>query len=245
MTAASGAIPALSFVWRARYEHAFRGCLICSIRPNAWSARRLLHGQRPGVPCAAWTHSLSLTVRRPHVRFTEAAARSRFFYEGQLRESFLRFKFGGAAFYAQTYGAWMAAHNPGQACGANTTCSHGRRSAGRESANAAMTSRRFCAARLEYSLRLESMQTLRKIKDSPAQSTLTDAAQRRANVSRSVPGRTAGVLCRKTCSDHRRYCNDWRNAGRMQPHAAAGGRVGRRLRGICRAEKTRLKDTTL
>lgn len=32
----------------------------------------------------------------------------------------------------------------------NTTCSHGRRSAGRESANAAMTSRRFCAARLEY-----------------------------------------------------------------------------------------------
>ena len=32
-------------------------------------------------------------------------------------------------------------------------------------------------------LRLESMQTLRKIKDSPAQSTLTDAAQRRANVS--------------------------------------------------------------
>ena len=43
----------------------------------------------------------------PSVRFTSGGAVS-FFYEGKLRESFLRFKFGGSAYYAQTYGAWMA-----------------------------------------------------------------------------------------------------------------------------------------
>ena len=43
----------------------------------------------------------------PQVRFTEAGAVS-FYYEGALRESFLRFKFGGAAHYAAVYGAWMA-----------------------------------------------------------------------------------------------------------------------------------------
>ena len=42
---------------------------------------------------------------------------------------------------------------------------------------------------------------------------------------RRVPGRAAGALCGKARSDHRRYCNDRRNAGRVQPHAAAGGRV--------------------
>ena len=45
-------------------------------------------------------------------------------------------------------------------------------------------------------LRLEPIQTLRKIKDPPAQSTLADAAQRRANVSGSYraeqPERFAG-----------------------------------------------------
>lgn len=43
----------------------------------------------------------------PNVRFTQDGAVS-FFYEGTLRESFLRFKFGGSRWYAKTYGAWLA-----------------------------------------------------------------------------------------------------------------------------------------
>ena len=99
--------------------------------PKCVLCRRLLTGKGPVCP-----HCMDKLPEfdgaAPSVRFTSGGAVS-FFYEGQLRESFLRFKFGGSAFYAGLRG--------------NSTCSHGRRSAGQGNANAAMTSRRFCAAR--------------------------------------------------------------------------------------------------
>ena len=72
-------------------------CVICG---------RLL--EKSGPVCArCLEHLPEYDGAAPHVRFTEAGAVS-FYYEGDLRTSFLRFKFGGAAQYAATYGAWMA-----------------------------------------------------------------------------------------------------------------------------------------
>ena len=74
--------------------------------PKCVLCRKLLTGKGPVCP-----HCMDKLPEfdgaAPSVRFTSGGAVS-FFYEGQLRESFLRFKFGGCAFYAQTYGAWMA-----------------------------------------------------------------------------------------------------------------------------------------
>jgi len=43
----------------------------------------------------------------PKVRFAERCAVT-FYYEGRLRESFLRYKFSGQRQYAERYGTWMA-----------------------------------------------------------------------------------------------------------------------------------------
>ena len=209
--------------------------------PKCVLCRKLLTGKGPVCP-----HCMDKLPEfdgaAPSVRFTSGGAVS-FFYEGQLRESFLRFKFGGSAFYAQTYGAWMAHTIRDRLAGKYDVLTWAPVSRARKRKRGYDQSALLCRE-IGTQLRLEPIQTLRKIKDPPAQSTLADAAQRRACL-RRVPGRAAGALCGKARSDHRRYCNDRRNAGRVQPHAAAGGRVGRGLRGICRAENTRLKDTTL
>ena len=115
--------------------------------PKCVVCRRLLTGKGPVCP-RCMDALPEFDGAAPAVRFTSGGAVS-FFYEGQLRESFLRFKFGGSAFYAQTYGAWMA-HTIRDKLAGKYDVLTWRRSAGRESANAAMTSRRFCAARLEY-----------------------------------------------------------------------------------------------
>ena len=99
--------------------------------PKCVVCRRLLTGKGPVCP-RCMDALPEFDGAAPAVRFTSGGAVS-FFYEGQLRESFLRFKFGGSAFYAQTYGgsregAWNrplradlrrvdGSHNPGQACG--------------------------------------------------------------------------------------------------------------------------------
>lgn len=81
----------------------------------------------------------------PQVRFTEAGAVS-FYYEGALRESFLRFKFGGAAHYAAVYGAWMAHTIEDKLAGRFDTLTWAPSAAG-GGARAGMTSQSFCAAR--------------------------------------------------------------------------------------------------
>lgn len=210
--------------------------------PKCVVCRRLLTGKGPVCP-RCMDALPEFDGAAPAVRFTSGGAVS-FFYEGQLRESFLRFKFGGSAFYAQTYGAWMAHTIRDKLAGKYDVLTWAPVSRARKRKRGYDQSALLCRE-IGIHLRLESMQTLRKIKGFARTVHAHGCSPEAGECLRSVPGRTAGVLCRKTCSDHRRYCNDWRNAGRMQPHAAAGGRVGRRLRGICRAEKTRLKDTTL
>ena len=147
-------------------------CVICrrllargeqDICPDCFESLPNFEGEKPQVGGA---DGLSVTL----------------FYEGAVRESFLRFKFGGSAFYAQTYGAWMAHTIRDKLAGKYDVLTWAPVSRARKRKRGYDQSALLCRE-IGIHLRLESMQTLRKIKDSPAQSTLTDAAQRRANVS--------------------------------------------------------------
>lgn len=148
--------------------------------PKCVLCRKLLTGKGPVCP-----HCMDKLPEfdgaAPSVRFTSGGAVS-FFYEGQLRESFLRFKFGGSAFYAQTYGAWMAHTIRDRLAGKYDVLTWAPVSRARKRKRGYDQSALLCRE-IGTQLRLEPIQTLRKIKDPPAQSTLADAAQRRANVS--------------------------------------------------------------
>lgn len=117
----------------------------------------------------------------PAVRFTGGGAVS-FFYEDTLRDSFLRFKFGGCAFYAQTYGAWMAHTIRDKLADQFELLTWAPVSRARKRARGYDQAELLCRE-IGKQLGLEPVRTLRKIRNAPAQSTLADAAQRRANVS--------------------------------------------------------------
>ena len=117
----------------------------------------------------------------PSVRFTSGGAVS-FFYEGALRESFLRFKFGGAFFYAQTYGAWMAHTIQDRLAGKFDVLTWAPVSRARKRKRGYDQAELLCRE-IGKALGQAPIAALRRIKDPPAQSTLADAAARRANVS--------------------------------------------------------------
>ena len=148
--------------------------------PKCVLCRKLLTGKGPVCP-----HCMDKLPEfdgaAPSVRFTSGGAVS-FFYEGQLRESFLRFKFGGAAHYAAVYGAWMAHTIEDKLAGRFDTLTWAPVSRARKRKRGYDQSALLCRE-IGALLGMAPVQTLRKIKDPPAQSTLADAAQRRANVS--------------------------------------------------------------
>ena len=117
----------------------------------------------------------------PQVRFTEAGAVS-FYYEGALRESFLRFKFGGAAHYAAVYGAWMAHTIEDKRAGRFDTLTWAPVSRRRRRSRGYDQSELLCRE-IAKRLGLEPVRLLRKTRNPPAQSTMADPAGRRANVS--------------------------------------------------------------
>ena len=117
----------------------------------------------------------------PQVRFTEAGAVS-FYYEGALRESFLRFKFGGAAHYAAVYGAWMAHTIEDKLAGRFDTLTWAPVSRRRRRSRGYDQSELLCRE-IAKRLGLEPVRLLRKTRNPPAQSTMADPAGRRANVS--------------------------------------------------------------
>lgn len=73
-------------------------CLIC---------HRIMDSSRQTVCSACMDRLPEHDGADPQVRFAERCVAT-FFYEGDLRESFHRFKFGGLRAYATQYGRWMA-----------------------------------------------------------------------------------------------------------------------------------------
>ena len=146
-------------------------CVICG---------KLLSGRGPVCP-ACMDKLPEFDGAAPAVRFTSAGAVS-FFYEKALRESFLRFKFGGCAFYAQTYGAWMAHTIRDKLTGRYDVLTWAPVSRARKHVRGYDQSELLCRE-IGKALGETPVRTLLKTRDVPAQSALTDAAQRRAHVS--------------------------------------------------------------
>ena len=115
----------------------------------------------------------------PQVRFTEAGAVS-FYYEGALRESFLRFKFGGAAHYAAVYGAWMAHTIEDKLAGRFDTLTWAPVSRRRRRSRGYDQSELLCRETARE-LGMQPLLTLEKCTDNRAQSSLTGAVERFEN----------------------------------------------------------------
>ena len=146
-------------------------CVVCG---------KLLEGSGP--VCPRCLDSLpEYDGAAPQVRFTEAGAVS-FYYEGDLRTSFLRFKFGGAAQYAATYGTWMAHTIEDKLAGRYDLLTWAPVSRARKRGRGYDQSELLCRE-IGKRLGMEPVRTLRKTRNPPAQSALPDPAQRRANVS--------------------------------------------------------------
>ena len=121
------------------------------------------------------------TDRVPKVRFT-AGGSVTFFYEGTLRESFLRYKFGGLSFYGRTYGQWLSTVIRAKLSGEFDAVTWVPVSAARRFRRGYDQSQILCAAAAK-ALGLKPQRMLRKQIHTPPQSRLAHAEQRRANVS--------------------------------------------------------------
>mgnify|MGYP001045342487 CR=1 FL=1 len=147
-------------------------CVICrrllargeqDICPDCFESLPNFEGEKPQVGGA---DGLSVTL----------------FYEGAVRESFLRFKFSGRDFYADTYGKWMA----GTICDKLGTGFDGicwvpvrkkrRRARGYDQSE-------LLARVIAKKLSLPLVPALQKHAERGPQSQLKDAAQRRSNAS--------------------------------------------------------------
>jgi len=117
----------------------------------------------------------------PGVRFTSGGAVS-FYYEGALRESFLRFKFGGLQHYSAVYAAWMAHTIGDKLAGRYDLVTWAPVSRARRRTRGYDQAELLCRA-VARQLGCEAVRTLEKWKDPAAQSSMDGAAERRANVS--------------------------------------------------------------
>jgi len=102
-------------------------------------------------------------------------------YEGNVRDSLQRYKFGGREFYAKTYGAWLAACIRRELEGDFDMISYvpisRRRRRKRE-----YDQSELLAKRVGEILHIPVVKCLKKIKDNPAQSGITDYLERKKNV---------------------------------------------------------------
>lgn len=103
-----------------------------------------------------------------------------FFYEGTLRESFLRFKFEGRKWYASQYGAWLAVSIRDRLCGKYDLLTWVPVSRERKRERGYDQAELLCRA-VGKTLGMEPCVTLEKTVHNPAQSGLSDAAQRKEN----------------------------------------------------------------
>ena len=119
------------------------------------------------------------------------------FYEGAVRDSFLRFKFSGRDFYADVYGKWMAGRVLDElGRGFDSVCwvpvsKKRRRSRGYDQAE--LLARKVAAA-----LSLPMCAALQKHAERGPQSQLKDAALRQANASGAFSVRPGAEVSGKT-----------------------------------------------
>lgn len=103
-----------------------------------------------------------------------------YYYEGRVKESLRRFKFGGKACYAEAYGRLIAMELLRQRAEFDvlTWVPIGKKRARERGYHQTM----LMAQAVARELGVEAVQTLKKIKDNPAQSGLHSTAARKQNV---------------------------------------------------------------
>ena len=115
----------------------------------------------------------------PEVRFSSRSVAT-FFYEKDLREAFLRYKFRERTFYAEQFGKWMSITVQDKLRGRFDLVSFvpvsGKRRRRRGYDQTELLCRSLCRE-----LGTEPVVTLRKRRDTKPQSSLQDASERRAN----------------------------------------------------------------
>lgn len=115
----------------------------------------------------------------PEVRFS-AQSVATFFYEKDLREAFLRYKFLERTFYAEQFGKWMSVTVKDKLAGKYDLVSYVPVSKKRRRKRGYDQTELLCKA-LCRELGTQPTETLVKHRDTKAQSSLRDASERRAN----------------------------------------------------------------
>lgn len=148
--------------------------------PKCMLCQRLLESA-DDVLCGRCHHDLPEYDAAPRkVEYYEKATVS-FFYEGKIRQSILRFKFHGMQMYARQYAIWMEPRIRGELDGMYdmvswVPCSRRRKwTRGFDQAQ-------LLAQAVAERLGVACACTLRKVRNTPKQSGMPNAAKRRANV---------------------------------------------------------------
>lgn len=137
----------------------------------------------------------------PHVRFADSCVAT-CFYEEPLRTSIHRFKFGGCRQYAAVYGKWMAVTIGDKLAGKFDLITWAPVSRERRKKRGYDQAELLCKA-VSRALDVPMARTLTKGTDNPAQSTLTDAAMRAANVRGVYQPYGPGDFSGQTAAAHR------------------------------------------
>ena len=103
--------------------------------------------------------------------------------EGKVRESLLRFKFGGARSYAEAYGRLLSMTIVRDGLAEEPFVLSWIPVSRKRAWKRGYDQVRLIAERVSRELGVELVPTLKKVRDNPAQSGMGDAAARRANVS--------------------------------------------------------------
>lgn len=115
----------------------------------------------------------------PEVSFCDAISVT-FFYEGALRDSFLRYKFSGCDFYADTYGRWLAGRVR-ETLGAEFDCVSWVPVSRKRLRRRGYDQAELLAREVSKELSLPLVRALQKHAERGPQSHLHDAAARREN----------------------------------------------------------------
>ena len=158
----------------------FRRLLDLIYPPRCVLCHRFLEHGETDLCCACGKRVLELQYRQRTLRPLTRCV-SLLPYEDVFRESLMRYKFGGRAFYADTYAKWLAALIQSELAGTFDLMTWAPVSRKRKRKRGYDQTVLLCrgAAKL---LGAEVVCALEKTRDNPAQSSMKNAEARRANV---------------------------------------------------------------
>ena len=162
--------------------------------PRCMICRRLIEPKQQPICRACLERLPDYDGADPQVKYTQRCVAT-FFYEKDLREAFLRFKFQGRDFYADQFGKWMCVTIRDKLEGCYDWITWAPVSRLRLRERGCDQSERLCMA-IARELGLPAERLLQKTRHTQRQSELNDASMRAANASGAYsvvdPAKVAG-----------------------------------------------------